>query len=129
MVRTGQRVIDRGHLLAYDVGRRAVLVNTSWDDHWGSDRYISGDHPFLTQDAAEYLAENQAALVGIDSMNIDDTSDGTRPAHTTLLRAGIPIVEHMTGLGALPPHGFRFHAAPPKVAGMSTFPVRAYAIT
>jgi kynurenine formamidase len=128
VVRVGQRAIDRNHLLAYEVQGKAVLFNTGWNERWGTDAYIRGDHPFLTRDAAQYLVESQAALVGIDSMNIDDTGDGTRPAHTALLGAGIPVVEHMTGLGDLPPHGFRFHAAPPKVEGMSTFPVRAYAI-
>jgi kynurenine formamidase len=74
------------------------------------------------------LADHGAALVGIDSLNIDDTAGQTRPVHTTLLRHGIPIVEHLRGLEALPPHGFRFHAAPPMISGMGSFPVRAYAI-
>jgi kynurenine formamidase len=128
VVRAGQREIDRNLLLAYEVKGKAVLFHTGWDEHWGTDTYISGQHPFLTKGAVEWLVEQQAALVGIDSMNVDDTTDGTRPAHTALLGAGIPVVEHMTGLQDLPPHGFRFHAAPPKVEGMSTFPVRAYAI-
>jgi len=104
-----------------------VLFRTGWDRHWRTDQYGSGA-PFLTRDAASWLAEWDAALVGIDSVNIDDTADGTRPAHTILLRAGIPIVEHLRGLDQLPPSGFRFHAAPPLVRGMGTFPVRAYAI-
>ncbi|MBP2319803.1 kynurenine formamidase [Kibdelosporangium banguiense] len=128
VVRAGERRIDRKLLLAYEVQGKAVLINTDWDQRWGTDGYISGQHPFLTKDAAEWLVEQGATLIGIDSMNVDDTTDGTRPAHTALLSAGIPVVEHMTGLGKLPPHGFRFHAAPPKVEGMSTFPVRAYAI-
>jgi kynurenine formamidase len=128
VVRAGQREITRNLLLAYEVRGRAVLVHTGWDEHWGTEAYISGRHPFLTKEAAEWLVEQGAALVGIDSMNVDDTTDGVRPAHTVLLAAGIPVVEHMTGLKDLPPHGFRFHAAPPKMAGMSTFPVRAYAL-
>ncbi|MET0236056.1 MAG: cyclase family protein [Kibdelosporangium sp.] len=128
VVRVGERAVDRNLLLAYEVRGRAVLFNTGWDRHWGTDAYISGQHPFLTKGAAEWLVEQGAALVGIDSMNVDDTTDATRPAHTLLLGAGIPVVEHMTGLGELPPHGFRLHAAPPKVEGMSTFPVRAYAV-
>jgi kynurenine formamidase len=109
-----------------DVRGHAVLVATGWDRHWGSDAYYS-DHSFLTVAAAELLAERGAALVGIDSHNIDDTRVRTRPVHTILLGAGIPICEHMTGLRALPDSGFRFTAAPPKVHGMGTFPVRAFA--
>jgi kynurenine formamidase len=125
----GTRVVTRELLLPLDVARKAVLVETGWDEHWGTETYTSGRHPFLTKEAAEYLVEQGAAVVGIDSMNVDDTTDGERPAHTALLHAGIPIVEHMTGLGKLPPHGFRFFAAPPAVEGMSTFTVRAYALT
>jgi kynurenine formamidase len=125
----GTRVVTKELLLPLDVAGKAVLVETGWDEHWGTGTYISGQHPFLTEQAAEYLVAQGAALVGIDSMNIDDTTDGTRPAHTALLGAGIAIVEHMTGLGNLPPHGFRFFAAPPAVEGMSTFTVRAYALT
>lgn len=105
----------------------AVLVHTGWDAHWRTDRYFEG-HPFLTADASAYLAAEGAALVGIDSFNIDDTDDGARPVHTTLLGAGIPIVEHLCGLGRLPRGGFRFSAVPVKVRGMGTFPVRAYAM-
>jgi kynurenine formamidase len=109
-----------------EVAGRAVLVQTGWDRHWETEAYGSG-HPFLTADAAEWLAAARPALVGIDSLNIDDGADGSRPAHTKLLAAGIPIVEHLTNLGELPSGGFRFTAAPPLVAGMGTWPVRAYA--
>ncbi len=112
-----------------DVRGKAVLVHTSWDAHWRTDAYSAGQHPFLSRVAAEHLARAGAALVGIDSLNIDDDKDGTRPAHTILLGAGIAIVEHMTNLGALPDIGFRFFAVPPKVRGMGSFPVRAFAIT
>ena len=105
---------------------RAVLVQTGWDRHWRTDQYFEG-HPFLTEAAAVWLREAGAAVVGIDSYNIDDTSGGTRPVHSTLLGAEIPIVEHMTNLDALPDSGFRFTAVPPKIAGMGTFPVRAHA--
>jgi kynurenine formamidase len=109
-----------------DVAGKAVLVHTGWDRHWRTDAY-SSDHPFLAEAAARLLAERGAAIVGIDSYNIDDTRTRRRPVHTILLGAGTLIVEHMTGLGALPARGFRFTAAPPKVAGMGTFPVRAFA--
>ena len=120
------RAIDRAPFGAVEVRGRAVLVNTGWDRHWRTDRYFEG-FPFLTEQAAIHLRDAGAILVGIDSHNIDDTTGGTRPVHTTLLRAGIPIVEHMTNLGALPLRGFRFTAVPPKVSGMGTFPVRAHA--
>jgi arylformamidase len=121
------RAIDWTTFAAIDVSRRAVLVNTGWDRHWRTDQYFEG-HPFLTGAAATYLRDQRAALVGIDSLNIDDTNDGTRPVHSTLLAAGIPIVEHLTNLSALPTDSFTFSAAPPKVVGMGTFPVRAHAI-
>jgi kynurenine formamidase len=123
----GVRAIDRDLLLPLEVRGRAVLVHTGWDRHFGTEQYASGA-PFLTRRAAEWLVAEGAALVGIDSVNIDDTGDGTRPAHTVLLAARIPIVEHLRGLEQLPPAGFRFHAAPPLVHGMGTFPVRAYAV-
>jgi kynurenine formamidase len=103
------------------------MVHTGWAKHWRTDQYFE-DHPFLTRAAAEYLRDANVALVGIDSYNIDDTSDGTRPAHSILLGAGIPIVEHLCNLDQLPNADFRFFAVPPKVKGFGTFPVRAFAI-
>lgn len=123
--------IDRLLLAPYRVAGRAVLLHTGWDAHFGSERYGADDHPHLTEDGAAWLAEQGAALVGIDSVNIDRTgaaSGGDRPAHTTLLAAGIPIVEHLRGLDALPPEGFRFTAAPPMITGLGSFPVRAHAV-
>ncbi|MFP3968633.1 cyclase family protein [Actinomadura fulvescens] len=120
--------IDTAVLAPYDVDGRAVIIHTGWDRHWGTAAYGSGGHPYVTADAAAWLAGHGAALVGIDTVNIDSTADPARPAHTTLLAAGIPIVEHLTGLDRLPPDGFRFHAAPPAVEGMSSFTVRAYAV-
>jgi kynurenine formamidase len=110
-----------------DLKGKAVLIHTSWSRHWRTDQYFEG-HPFLTRDAAEYLVDAGAAFVGIDTYNIDDTNDGTRPAHTILLGNRIPICEHMCGLENLPDRGFRFHAAPVKVKAFGTFPVRAYAV-
>jgi kynurenine formamidase len=127
VARKGGRAIDAATFASLDVRGRAVLVHTGWDAHWRTDQYFTG-HPFLTRAAAEHLRVAGAALVGIDSLNIDDTDDGTRPVHTVLLGAGIPIVEHLTGLSALPDAAFRFSAVPPKVVGMGTFPVRAHAI-
>ncbi|SEL25028.1 cyclase family protein [Streptacidiphilus jiangxiensis] len=122
------RAVDRTTLVPHPVAGRAVLIHTGWDRHWGSERYGAGGHPFLTAEGATWLAEQRPALVGIDSQNIDDTEDPTRPAHTALLAAGIPVVEHLRGLDNLPVDGFRFHAAPPAVEGLGTFPVRAYAV-
>jgi len=113
---------------AVDVKRKAVLVHTGWDKHWRTDEYSSGNHPFLTEGAAKYLAKNDAALVGIDSFNIDATRDGNRPAHSVLLGHDIPIVEHLCGLGDLPDGGFKFFAVPVKVRQFGTFPVRAFGI-
>ena len=118
---------DAADLEGVDVRGRAVLIHTGWDVHWRTDAYAT-DHPFLTAAAAQWLVEQGAALVCIDSYNIDDTRVRARPVHTRLLAAEIPICEHMTGLGQLPDSGFRFTAVPPKVAGMGTFPVRAFAV-
>lgn len=118
---------DVSHFSHLDVAGKAVLVHTGWDRHWRTDQY-SVDHPFLTSDAADWLVQNRAALVGIDSNNIDDTRVRARPVHSKLLAANIPICEHMTNLGMLSNGRFRFSAVPPKVQGMGTFPVRAYAI-
>jgi len=106
---------------------KAVLVRTDWARHWGTPAYFEG-HPFLTRPAAERLVAARPSLVGIDSLNIDDTGDGERPAHTLLLDAGIPILEHLCNLAALPPSGFRLHAVPAPFRGMGSFPVRAYAV-
>ncbi len=121
------RALDADGFAGRDLRGKAVLVHTGWDMHWRTERYGSG-HPFLTRAAAEHLASAEAALVGIDSLNIDDAEDGARPAHTILLGAGIPIVEHLCNLGALPDWGFRFFAAPVKVKGVGSFPVRAFGI-
>ena len=122
-----ERAVDVNAFDNIDVRRKAVLVQTRWDAHWKTDQYFEG-HPFLTKDAAQFLADRGAALVGIDSYNIDDTADLSRPAHSILLAAGIPIVEHMCNLDQLPPSDFRFFAVPVKVKGFGTFPVRAFAI-
>ena len=113
---------------AIDVKDKAVLVHTGWNKHWRTEEYSSGNHPFLTEDAASYLAKNAAALVGIDSFNIDATRDGNRPVHSVLLGHDIPIVEHLCGLGDLPDSGFKFFAVPVKVRQFGTFPVRAFGI-
>ena len=105
----------------------AVLIRTDWDRHWGTPEYLVG-HPFLTGAAAERLVAAGAAAVGIDSLNVDSLEDASRPAHTAILGAGLPLLEHLTGLGGLPTGRFRFFAVPPRVRGMATFPVRAFAI-
>ena len=120
------RQITRNAFTGLELRGKAVLVQTGWDTHWRTDAYFEG-HPFLTEDAALFLAESGAKLVGIDSYNIDDTSDERRPVHTILLRKEIPIVEHMTNLDKLPGGSFSFFAVPPKVRLFGTFPVRAFA--
>ncbi|MBO1737369.1 cyclase family protein [Leifsonia sp. TF02-11] len=105
----------------------AVLLHTGWDRHFGTPEYATGA-PYLTEAGAEHLARSGVALVGIDSLNIDDTeNEGSRPAHSILLARGIHVVEHLTRLGDLPARGTRFTAAPPAVEGFGTFPVRAFA--
>jgi kynurenine formamidase len=123
---SGVRAVDVGAVAALDVAGRAVLLHTGGDRGWGTPAY-GRDAPYLTAAGARWLADHDARLVGIDAVNIDDTDDPARPAHSVLLAAGIPVVEHLTGLDQLPPTGARFTAAPPRVAGFGTFPVRAYA--
>ena len=119
------RSIGRSAFEDFEVRGKAVLVQTGWDAHWGTERYLSAN-PFLSADAAEYLLSQGVALVGIDSLNIDDIEDFARPVHSTLLGAEVPIVEHMCNLGNLPQQNFRFFAVPAKVAGFGTWPVRAF---
>jgi arylformamidase len=110
-----------------EVGGRAVLLHTGWDAYWGTAGY-GDDNPFLTEAAARHLADSGAALVGIDSPNIDDRADLRRPAHSILLAAGIPIIEHLCNLGAIADRPFAFFAVPVKVRGLGSFPVRAFAL-
>ena len=132
VVATAVHEIDRSFLenafftRSKDLAGKAVLVETGWSRHWKTDQYYEG-HPFLTEDAAQLVRDSGVVLVGIDSHNIDSTADGNRPVHSTLLRANILIVEHMTGLARVPEAGFKFSAVPVKVKGFGTFPVRAFA--
>ena len=127
----GGRAIEESDLISaldgVQLAGRAILIETGHSDQWGTPGYFV-DHPYLTDDAVEYLVAAKPSLVGIDSLNIDSTHTGRRPAHSWLLAARIPVVEHMTGLDQLPDSGFRFTAAPPAVQGMGTFPVRAFAV-
>lgn len=127
MATTEDRATGEAAFTDLDVRGKAVLVHTGWARYWGTPGYFHG-HPFITRDAARCLACAGAALVGIDSLNIDDTDDLTRPAHSILLEAGIPICEHLRGLEQLPADGFRFFAVPVKVRRFGTFPVRAFAV-
>ena len=126
VVRAAGRAVGTDALAGHDVAGCAVLLHTGGDAGWGTADYAR-DAPFLTAAGARWLADAGARLVGIDAVNIDDTSTTERPAHSILLAAAIPVVEHLTGLGRLPPTGARFTAAPPRVAAFGTFPVRAYA--
>jgi kynurenine formamidase len=127
VVRGGdRRAIDADLLADGDIARRAVLFHTGWSRHFGTPAY-GRSAPFLTEAAALRLVDAGATLVGIDSVNIDDTDGNARPVHSILLAAGIPIVEHLTALDRLPDRGFRFTAVPAPVAGFGTFPVRAFA--
>jgi arylformamidase len=118
--------IDVDCFKGLDLEGKAVLVNTGWDVHWSTEKYFT-DHPFLTEQAADYLKECKVCLVGIDSHNIDDTRTNTRPVHTILLGNGILIVEHLCNLSVIPDENFIFSAIPPKFKGVGTFPVRAIA--
>jgi arylformamidase len=124
---SGERSILPALFEGRDLSRKAVVIHTGWSRHWRTDQYFQ-NHPYLTRDASEYLRDAGVALVGIDSYNIDDTADGSRPAHSILLGSGVPIVEHLCNLDQLPESGFQFFAVPPKVKAFGTFPVRAFAL-
>lgn len=126
---SSQRGVSPAGLAGSDLKGKAVLFHTGWDRHWGTEKYSDGTHPFVTEETAEFLVTAQPALVGIDSFNVDDTSTRTRFAHSLLLAAEIPIVEHLCNLEALPDSDFRFFAVPVKVKAFGTFPVRAFALT
>lgn len=123
---SSSRAVDVGELAAHEVAGRAVLLHTGGDRFWGRPEYAQ-DAPFLTERGARWLADEGAVLVGIDAVNIDDVQDPRRPAHSILLAAGIPVVEHLRGLDQVPPTGAVFTAAPPRLAACGTFPVRAFA--
>src|ERR1051325_9697326 len=120
-----ERAITATQLAGHEIRSKAILIRTDWSRHWRTDQYFEG-HPFLTKDAAQFLMDSGAVIVGIDTYNIDDTSDGSRPAHTILLGADIPICEHMCNFDQIPDAPFRFSAVPVKVKGFGTFPVRAF---
>jgi len=124
---SARRGVEVTALAALPIQGCAVLLHTGWDVHWGTPRYGDGA-PFLTGSAARWLVDSGAVLVGIDSINIDDASDAERPVHSTLLSAGVPVLEHLTGLDQLPATGARLHAAPLRIERFGTFPVRAYAV-
>jgi arylformamidase len=130
MAGTGRRAVDVKQLDGLEVAGCAVLLHTGGDRGWGTDDYAH-HAPFLTEAGARLLVAGGAAMVGIDAVNIDDmspSSGGARPAHSILLAAGVPVVEHLTGLGAVPLTGARFAAVPPRIRGFGSFPVRAYAV-
>lgn len=123
----GRRAITPESLGDHDLSGKAVLFDTGWYTHWRTEQYFEG-HPFLTEQTAIALKQAGVVLVGIDSYNIDDVSGNTRPVHSTLLGANIPIVEHLCHLEQLPDRGSRFFAVPPKFHGVGTFPIRAFAL-
>ncbi|MDF1644530.1 MAG: cyclase family protein [Pseudomonadales bacterium] len=118
--------ISREYFQNHHVSGKAVLIQTNWSSHWNTEQYYEG-HPYLTEDAARYLKDNGAVLVGIDTYNIDDVSGKERPVHSILLGSDILIVEHLSNLKLTPSDNFKFYAVPVKVKGFGTFPVRAFA--
>jgi arylformamidase len=125
---SGKRAIDASVFARQkDLSGKAVLVETGWSRHFNTPQYFEG-HPYLTEDAAQLLADSGVALVGIDSLNIDDIADLRRPVHSILLGHEIPIVEHLTNLAEIRTEQFHLSAVPPKVKGFGTFPVRAFAM-
>lgn len=123
----GTTTIEPDSLVGLDLTGTAVLFATGWDRHWETAAY-GVNHPHLAVETANALVAGKVALIGIDSLNVDGTADGTRPIHTESLEAGIPILEHLTNLAAVPDAGAKLYAVPPKVRGMGSFPVRAFCV-
>jgi arylformamidase len=123
-----ERAIEPKSFQRFDLRGKAVLFQTDWDLHWRTEEYWCGKHPFVSEEAADALVVSGAALVGIDSYNIDNTQTGDRPVHSILLKNNIPIVEHMCGFRELRDNNFKFFAVPVKVRKFGTFPVRAFAV-
>jgi kynurenine formamidase len=113
-------------LKSLELSGKAVLFQTGWSQYWGRTEYT--EHPYLTQETAEVLIKGGAKLAGVDFLVIDNTRDPKRPVHVALLEKDILIVENLTNLGRIPGRGFTFHAAPVKIAGAASFPIRAYAV-
>lgn len=106
----------------------AVIIRTGWDRHFNTEAYGAAGHPYVSTELAEELVTRGARLVGVDMVNVDNTMTGDRPVHTVLLRAGIPIVEHLRSLDQLDPSAsMTFTAVPPPIRGLGTFAVRAFA--
>lgn len=126
-VAAGRLAIDADDFDGLELGGCALLIRTGWDERWGDSSYLESN-PHLTAAAADVLVAVGVMLVGIDSWNVDDTTDGERPVHSKLLRARIPVIENLRGLAQLPPDGFHFSAAPLPFRGGSAVPVRAYAL-
>jgi arylformamidase len=124
---SGRRTIDESFLNETDIRGKAVLFWTGWDQLWPSEEYLE-PNPFICEELAQRLVEEGASVVGIDTWNLDDCQDSERPAHSILLRSGIPIVENLRGLSELNDEGFKFHAAPLPIRNGTAIPVRAYAI-
>ncbi len=125
-INEGVTAIGKEVFIGLEITGKAILVQTNWSRNWNTEKYYEG-HPFLTEDAAQYLRDNKVKLVGIDSYNIDDVNGKERPVHSTLLESEILIVEHMCNLNNVPTKGFKFYAVPVKIKGFGTFPVRAFA--
>jgi len=119
--------VSLAQLAEYDVKGKAVLIATGWSQYWGTDIYYERP-PYLTVNAAKYLATNGASLVGIDSPGIDDMTKTSRPVNTQLLKKSIPFIEHMINLEDAPATGGKFFAVPPKIKKVGCFPVRAFVI-
>lgn len=116
-----------GSFQGVGVRGKAVLFNFGWDRYWETPQYE--DYPFVAGEVVEWLIANGAQLVGVDALNIDDTRDPERPAHTRLLQNDILIVENLMNLDALYGTRFRFFAVPLKARGAAAIPVRAFAQT
>jgi kynurenine formamidase len=108
-----------------DLDGHAVLFDFGWDEHWGTDAYRS--YPYISEPLIDALLDENVALVGVDTINVDDDRDRSRPAHTRLLGEEVFVVENLCNLGRLHGESFRFFAVPVKAAETAAMPIRAFA--
>ena len=110
----------------YQVRGKTVLLFTGKSRYFGTPEY-SKNPPYISTAAAEWLAGQKAALVGIDALLVDNyNQNDTTPVHDVLLKNGVVIAEDMTNLGALAGKDARLTAVPPR-APLASFPTRIFA--
>jgi len=104
-----------------------LLLNTGWYRKWGEEGYFS-DFPFLSKEAAEWLAGMDLKGIGVDTISIDKAGSTRLEAHKALLENDILIIENLNALGDIGAHMFIFSCMPLRIMASDGSPVRAFAL-